>query len=159
MSHRTRTDGACESQTTTTEGRGSRRAFLHFRVAPDMKTTRQEQPSMRTTTQLSLQTRKSLAVAAMTLRAPVPAVFVTSKVTGAGTKMVPLLVKKAAKAETLEQAELRRERVESITRRAPEVVITRRWIHTANDFDAQSAVVMKLPLMQRLMNWLRSDLA
>lgn len=97
----------------------------------------------------------------MTLRAPVPAVFVTaSKVAGEGTKMVPLLVKaKAAKAETLEQAELRRERVESITRRAPEVVITRRWIHTANDFDAQSAVVMKLPLLQRLMNWLRSDLA
>lgn len=159
MSRRTRTAGACESQTTTTERRGSRRAFLHCRVAPDMKTTRQEQPSMRTTTQLSLQTRKSLAVAAMTLRAPVPAVFVTaSKVVGAGTKMVPLLAK-AAKAETLEQAELRRERVESITRRAPEVVITRRWIHTANDFDAQSAVVMKLPLLTRLMNWLRSDLA
>lgn len=112
---------------------------------------------MKTTTQLSLQTRKSLAVAAMTLRQPVPAVFVATvkqkqeRGTAQGTVR--------PKLETREQAELRRERVESITRRAPEVVITRRWIYTASQFDGQEAVVLKLPLMQRLRNWLRSDLA
>ena len=60
----------------------------------------------------------------------------------------------ARKVETREQAELRRERVESITRRAPEVVITRRWIHTASHFDGQEAVVVKLPWLQRLRNWM-----
>lgn len=102
---------------------------------------------MKTTT-LSLQTRKSLAVAAETLRQPVPAVFVVRPEKLAARKP----------AETREQAELRRERVESITRRAPEVVITRRWIHTASHFDGQQAVVVALPWLQRLRNWLRSDL-
>lgn len=105
-------------------------------------------------TQLSLETRKGLAVAAMTLRQPVrganaaPAVFVMRPT----VKAEPV-----KKMETREQAELRRERVESITRRAPEVVITRRWIHTASHFDGQEAVVVKLPWLQRLRNWLRSE--
>ena len=106
---------------------------------------------MKTTTQLSLETRKGLAVAAMTLRQPTtPAVFVTRQVPRVEPQVKP-------KAETREQAELRRERVEHITRRAPEVVITRRWIHTASSFDGQQAVVLRLPLMQRLRNWLRSE--
>lgn len=96
---------------------------------------------------LSLTERKKLAVAAANLRTP-PAVFVVAQ--------PPRAMKKE---ETREQAELRRERVEAITRRAPEVVITSRWVHTASSFDAQSAVVVNLPLVQRLIAWLKSDLA
>lgn len=97
---------------------------------------------------LTLETRKKLAVAAANLRTPSqPAVFVAA----------PKPSRKAQ--ETREQAELRRERVEAITRRAPEVVITSRWVHTASSFDAQSAVVVRLPIMARLINWLKSDLA
>lgn len=107
------------------------------------------------TTQLSLQTRKSLAVAAMTLRQPVPAVFVVRTEKPEKEKAES----RKQKVETREQAELRRERVENITRRAPEVVITSRWIYTASQFDGQEAVVLKLPLLTRLRNWLRSDLA
>jgi len=95
------------------------------------------------TMSLSLATRKNLVVAATTLRQP--AVFV---------KLDKL---DKPKAETREAAELRRERVESITRKPPEVVITRRWIQTASHFDAQAAVVVKLPWMQRLREWLRSE--
>ena len=65
--------------------------------------------------------------------------------------------KHGPKIETREQAELRRERTEQITRRAPEVVITSRWVHTASSFDGQQAVVVKLPWMQRLRNWLRTE--
>lgn len=104
------------------------------------------------TTNLSLQTRKGLAVAAEALRSPVPAVFVT---------LPPLLRQGTGRttreAETREQAELRRERVESLTRRPPEVVITSRWVHTASAFDAQRAVVLKLPLIQRIRQWLRTE--
>jgi hypothetical protein len=106
-------------------------------------------------TRLSLETRKGLAVAAMTLKQPVretravPAVFVLRQETAQRTVRTTM--------ETREQAELRRERVESITRRAPEVVITRRWIHTASHFDGQEAVVVKLPWLQRLRLWLAGD--
>lgn len=109
-------------------------------------------------TQLSLETRKGLAVAAMTLRQPVvganaaPAVFVMRQKPREEVKTEPV-----KRVETREQAELRRERVESITRRTPEVVITRRWIHTASHFDAQAAVVVKLPWLQRLRLWLAGD--
>lgn len=101
------------------------------------------------TTQLSLQTRKSLATAAMSLKQPVPAVFVAGPLTRP--------VERGAKQETREQAELRRERVDAITRKAPEVVITRRWIHTASHFDGIEAVVMKLPLIERIRAWMRSE--
>jgi hypothetical protein len=108
---------------------------------------------------LPLETRKRLSVASMTLRQPV----VRAKDEGGRMKdevlILPLKLKagmgvSARKVETREQAELRRERVESITRRAPEVVITRRWIHTASHFDGQEAVVVKLPWLQRLRNWM-----
>jgi hypothetical protein len=108
---------------------------------------------------LPLETRKRLSVASMTLRQPV----VRAKDEGGRMKdevlILPLKLKadegiRAPKVETREQAELRRERVESITRRAPEVVITRRWIHTASHFDGQEAVVVKLPWLQRLRNWM-----
>jgi hypothetical protein len=111
---------------------------------------------------LPLETRKRLSVASMTLRQPV----VRAKDEGGSMKdevlILPLKQKagmsvSARKLETREQAELRRERVESITRRAPEVVITRRWIHTASHFDAQAAVVVKLPWLQRLRLWLAGD--
>ncbi len=107
---------------------------------------------------LPLETRKRLSVASMTLRQPV-----RGKDEGGRMKdevlILPLKLKagmgvSARKVETREQAELRRERVESITRRAPEVVITRRWIHTASHFDGQEAVVVKLPWLQRLRNWM-----
>jgi hypothetical protein len=100
------------------------------------------------TTRLRLETRKRLAVAAMTLRqAPSPMVFVTQLQEA----------KRTPKMETRGQAELRRERTEQVTRRAPEVVITSRWIHTLSSFDGQQAVVVKLPWMQRLRNWMRSE--
>ena len=111
---------------------------------------------------LPLETRKRLSVASMTLRQPV----VRAKDEGGRMKdevlILPLKQKagmsvSARKLETREQAELRRERVESITRRAPEVVITRRWIHTASHFDGQEAVVVKLPWLQRLRLWLAGD--
>jgi hypothetical protein len=110
-------------------------------------------------TRLSLETRKGLAVAAMTLKQPVretravPAVFVLRQ--EAAQETAQRIVRTTM--ETREQAELRRERVESITRRAPEVVITRRWIHTASHFDGQEAVVVKLPWLQRLRLWLAGD--
>lgn len=65
--------------------------------------------------------------------------------------------KHGPKIETTAQAELRRERTELITRRPPEVVITSRWVHTASSFDGQQAVVLKLPLLQRLRNWMRTE--
>jgi hypothetical protein len=100
------------------------------------------------TIQLRLETRKKLAVAARTLRQPPqPMVFVTTAPQA----------KRSPKMETTGQAELRRERTEQITRRAPEVVITSRWVHTASSFDGQQAVVLRLPWMQRLRNWLRSE--
>jgi hypothetical protein len=111
---------------------------------------------------LPLETRKRLSVASMTLRQPV----VRAKDEGGRMKdevlILPLKLKadegmRAIKVETREQAELRRERVESITRRAPEVVITRRWIHTASHFDGQEAVVVKLTWLQRLRLWLAGD--
>jgi hypothetical protein len=111
---------------------------------------------------LPLETRKRLSVASMTLRQPV----VRAKDEGGRMKdevlILPLKLKadegiRAPKVETREQAELRRERVESITRRAPEVVITRRWIYTASHFDGQEAVVVKLPWLQRLRLWLAGD--
>jgi hypothetical protein len=115
---------------------------------------------------LPLETRKRLSVASMTLREPgsaagaVPAVFVLRERRETENEVLSLKADegiRAPKVETREQAELRRERVESITRRAPEVVITRRWIHTASHFDGQEAVVVKLPWMQRLRLWLAGD--
>jgi hypothetical protein len=117
-------------------------------------------------TRLSLETRKGLAVAAMTLKQPVretravPAVFVLRQEAAQETAQrtaFGALREVRTTMETREQAELRRERVESITRRAPEVVITRRWIHTASHFDGQEAVVVKLPWLQRLRNWMLDD--
>ena len=64
---------------------------------------------------------------------------------------------KGPKAETKEQAELRRERVEAITRRAPNIVVTSKWTHVAMHFDAVDAVPLKLPLLQRVWNWLHSQ--
>lgn len=115
---------------------------------------------MKTTTTMSLRTRRNLALAADALRSGVaatermPMVFVTMK----AARNTTLESRATGKAETKEQAELRRERVEAITRRAPEVVITRRWIHTASHFDGQEAVVVRLPLLVRLRNWLRGQL-
>lgn len=104
-------------------------------------------------TRLSLETRKRLVVAAETLRQPaMTAVFVAPlKEMRTGVSALP------GKVETREQAELRRERVEGLTRKAPEVVITSRWVHTASAFDAQRAVVLKLPLLQRMKQWLRTE--
>ena len=64
---------------------------------------------------------------------------------------------KTAKVETLEQAEMRRLRVDAITRQPPEVVITRTWIATRTHFDAQVAIPIVLPLWQRFRNWLRTE--
>lgn len=98
---------------------------------------------------LNLQDRKRLSLAADSLKMPAtPAVFIAAP----KQKALP-------KTETREAAELRREKVEAITRRPPEVIITSRWVYTASQFDAQSAVILKLPMIQRLRNWLRSDLA
>ena len=115
---------------------------------------------------MSLRTRRDLALAADALKSGVaatermPMVFVTRQVGKAPEAQgnTTLESRATGKAETKEQAELRRERVEAITRRAPEVVITRRWIHTASHFDGQEAVVVRLPLMVRLRNWLRGQL-
>lgn len=121
---------------------------------------------------MSLRTRRDLALAADALKSGVaatermPMVFVTRQVgkapeaeqAGSLSHEGSTTLESRATAETKEQAELRRERVEAITRRAPEVVITRRWIHTASHFDGQEAVVVRLPLMVRLRNWLRGQL-
>lgn len=105
---------------------------------------------------LSLNDRKNLSVAASMLRTPVqqvPAVFVVQQLKAA----VPVQGRKPVKVETREQAELRRERVEAITLRAPGVVVTSKWTHVTMNFDAVDAVPLRLPLLQRVWNWLRSD--
>ena len=42
-------------------------------------------------------------------------------------------------------------------RPAPVAVITSRWVHTACALEPQKAVVLKLPLWQRVRQWLRSE--
>ena len=103
---------------------------------------------MKTKPNLPLETRKRLSVAAMTMNQPI--VFVPMQ------KQAPKPLK--AKEETKEMAEMRRYRVENITRKPPEVVITRSWIHTASHFDAQTAVPIKLPMWKRALNWFKSEL-
>lgn len=103
---------------------------------------------MKTKIELPLETRKKLSVASMMLNQPV----VIVQPPKAPAK--PL----KAKEETKEMAEMRRLRVEDITRKPPEVVITRTWIHTASHFDAQTAVPIKLPLWRRALNWFKSEL-
>jgi hypothetical protein len=105
------------------------------------------------TINLSLETRKRLSVAAAMVHTPVPAVF---------AEWEPLAVvsqpkKLGAKVETLAQAELRRERVEAITRRAPSIVVTSKWTRVTMHFDAVEAVPLRLPLLQRVWSWLRTQ--
>lgn len=98
-------------------------------------------------TTLPLETRKRLSVAAMTLKQP--AVFVTHP-----PKATPA---KGPKIETREQSELRRERVALNERKPPQVVITSKSVYVLNNsLDAVSAVPMRLPLLSRLRNWLKS---
>ena len=100
--------------------------------------------------QLNLEIRKRLSVAAMTIRQPV--VIVQQRPQAAKPAV------KGPKAETHEQAELRRERVEAITRKAPEIVITSKAVYVLNNqLDAVNAVPMRLPIMARIRNWLRTE--
>lgn len=105
-------------------------------------------------TRLSLEQRKSLSVAALAVRSPAPAPQAVFVVRAAP---MPLLRTRSGKEETREQAELRRLRVEEMTRRAPQVVITRKWTHATGGVDAQSAVTMRIPLWERLRLWLRGE--
>lgn len=57
--------------------------------------------------------------------------------------------------ETTQQAEMRRARVDALTRVPPAVVITNRWTYVSLHFDAVEAVPLRLPLWQRLRLWLR----
>jgi hypothetical protein len=66
-------------------------------------------------------------------------------------------VLKGPKVESKEQAELRRERVEAITRRPPGIVVTSKWTRVSMHFDAVEAVPLRLPLLQRVWNWLHSQ--
>jgi len=103
---------------------------------------------------MPLTTRHKLSAAALTLRhtASQPMVFVQQP-----TKLaVTTVVAKTPRIETLEQVELRRARVEAITRVAPKIVITSNSVYVLdNQLDAVNAVPMKLPWITRLKNWMK----
>jgi len=107
---------------------------------------------------LPLATRVGLPLAAQTLRAMQPAapvVFVSAKDGEVERlrKQVALLTKER---DTLTEAQLRRERVQAILRPVPQVIVTSSAVHVLNTFDANAAVTIRLPLVQRVKLWLKS---
>ena len=93
--------------------------------------------------------------------APVPAVIVTQD-TAELARLRAALAQAESERDAVQAAVVaraqREARLDAITRPAPQVVITRGWIHTRNELDPQAAVLIKLPFMQRLRLWLKDRL-
>lgn len=132
---------------------------------------------MKTALTMPLDTRKKLAVAAMQLQPS--AVIITTSLSqqdkdelrryrlreqraASAALACELLAQTrgSAQARARELHQSRTAHVRDHTKPAPaKVTLTSAYVHTTLALEAQTAIPIRLPLWQRLWNWLRSDLA